>query len=60
MNTTEAREAGKKAFADGRMAVPALNQAFIVAACKSATDTVALLDAYSEGWHAANLTELVS
>jgi hypothetical protein len=55
MDTNQARKAGVDAFKNGRPCAPALNQAFLVAACASDTDTSDLLSAYLNGWTVANL-----
>lgn len=55
MTTDDAKKAGVTAFGDGRQCAPALNQKFLAAACSSDVETVALLDAYIEGWSVANL-----
>ena len=55
MQIIEAKRAGIKAYQEGRKSAPALNNAFIRAACESETDTANLLAAYSSGWHIANL-----
>jgi hypothetical protein len=57
MKIKEAHQAGAQAFAAGKMRAPALNQAFIVAACNSPTNTVKLLKAYNDGWTLAMLAE---
>lgn len=56
MNIKQAQQAGVEAFNEGRKMAPALNNAFISAACASETDTCALLDAYTHGWTIANLS----
>lgn len=55
MNVKQAQKAGVAAFSEGRKMAPALNNAFITAACKSETDTCELLGAYNHGWTIANL-----
>lgn len=55
MQIIEVKRAGIKAYQDGRKSAPALNKAFIKAACESETDAANLLAAYSSGWHIANL-----
>ena len=57
MTTIQAEQAGVKAFNDGRQMAPALNQAFLVAACKSETSTTELLTAYIHGWTIAHLAK---
>lgn len=55
MTIQQAYDAGREAFKAGRMAAPALNQSFIVAACSSVVKTVILLEAYNKGWHTENI-----
>lgn len=55
MNAGQARKAGAEAFKNGRAMAPALNQAFLVAACESDVATTELLVAYVNGWTVAHL-----
>jgi len=55
MNEQQAKFEGLKSFELGKGRAPALNNAFIVAACASKTDTALLLKAYLFGWDIANL-----
>jgi phage-related minor tail protein len=55
MTTDDAMKAGAMAYTQGTPAAPALNAAFIAAACASAVPTAALLDAYGRGWTVAHL-----
>ena len=52
-----AERTGVLAFQGGKPMPPALNNAFIEAACHSPIKTVALLDAYIHGWTVASLAE---
>lgn len=60
MNEKQARKEGVKAYADGRKKAPALNQAFLIAACKAEVKTVSLLEAYTHGWTIAMLSDGIS
>lgn len=50
MNNEIARAEGKKVFESNRESAPALNQAFLKAACDSENSTVELFKAYTQGW----------
>ena len=55
MRIIDAKKAGAQAFKNGKGRAPALNQAFLFAACESDTDTAELLGAYLSGWDVAKL-----
>jgi hypothetical protein len=55
MNIQQAKKEGAKAYLNGKKSAPALNQEFLIAACKSELDTAELLAAYIYGWDIANL-----
>ena len=57
MNIKQAQQSGVNAYHEGRDAAPALNQAFLKAACESRTNTADLFDAYNHGWTIAMLTD---
>jgi len=56
MNTTQAKQQGAAAFKAGRPMAPAMNQAFLAAACKT-DNLTALLKAYINGWTVAMLAD---
>ena len=55
MTVAKANQEGVKAFNKGKESAPALNNRFIKEACDSDTDLNELLEAYTHGWHIANL-----
>jgi hypothetical protein len=55
MDIKDAREAGAKAFADGKKRAPSLNGTFVEACDASETPFSVLLIAYLRGWDRANL-----
>lgn len=60
MDVPAAQRAGVQAFRDGRPAAPALNPSFrdqAFRAAQSPGGIIPLLDAYSHGWHIANLAD---
>lgn len=55
MTEAQAKKEGAKAQQAGKPNAPALNQAFLMAACASPIQTMLLLDAYLRGWTVAML-----
>lgn len=61
MNIDQAKYAGVHAFECGRPSAPALNQEFLVQACRQRETTTAdLLKAYTTGWTVAKLAENIT
>lgn len=57
MTEAQAKKEGVKAQQAGKPNAPALNQAFLAAACASPIDTALLLDAYLRGWSVGMLAD---
>lgn len=58
----EMKEAGRQAQADGRKAIPALDEVYLTAikGTKITQYVIDLAGAWLDGWHAANVAEMVA
>jgi len=54
--TDKAQQLGKEAFDRGVKCAPCLDKQVMQMIAAKEYDTIALLDAWTHGWHAANLT----